>query len=121
MDLYRSEDDKVILGLCGGLGDKTEVSSNGLRLILALWMIGTLGLILPLYLATIFLPKKETGKTEFSISSSSKEDSESEEKDNENLWENSLFQFGITLFFLGIGGLFLLVLFVLLLILVSIL
>ena len=58
--LYRSKKDKVIAGVCGGIGKYASVDSNIVRLI---WVIGTLllfGIGIIVYLiAWLILPEKE--------------------------------------------------------------
>ncbi|WFN35851.1 PspC domain-containing protein [Methanomicrobium antiquum] len=56
---YRSKDDCVIAGVCGGLGKKLDIDPNILRILWVLFCLfyGT-GLIIYI-LAWIFLPEEE--------------------------------------------------------------
>ena len=57
--LYRSKKDKVIAGVCSGIGEYAKVDSNIIRL---LWVVGTFLLfgagIIAYIIAWIILPEK---------------------------------------------------------------
>jgi phage shock protein C len=58
MPLYRSEEDKVVAGVCGGLAEYLGVNSTIIRAVTVL-LILTPFLVIPLYLAGwFFLPAK---------------------------------------------------------------
>ena len=58
MPLRRSSTDKMLLGVCGGLGEKFGVDANLIRLIWGAFALGTMGLGALLYLAVgLFLPE----------------------------------------------------------------
>jgi phage shock protein C len=49
MPLRRSETDKVLLGVCGGIGEKLSIDANLVRLIWVAFALGTFGLGALLY------------------------------------------------------------------------
>lgn len=61
MGFYRSKDDKILLGLCGGLADKYwAYDAREIRVGLFLATLLTGGLAFFAYLLAVFLPEKET-------------------------------------------------------------
>ena len=59
MKLRRSNTDKVIAGICGGLAERLEISSRNIRIALVLAvLLGGIDVILYL-LAWVFIPKSE--------------------------------------------------------------
>ncbi len=57
--LYRSRKDKVIAGICGGLGEYTEIDSTVIRIIWILLILLSFGTGLLFYLlAWIIIPKE---------------------------------------------------------------
>ncbi|MDN5865171.1 MAG: PspC domain-containing protein [Gammaproteobacteria bacterium] len=60
MGLYRSSDDKVIAGVCGGLAHKLGLSSGGLRIVAVIGIFFA-GLVPLAYIACwILLPQQPT-------------------------------------------------------------
>ncbi len=55
--LYRSKDDKVIAGVCGGIGQYFEIDPVIIRLIWAIFAIAGVG-ILAYIIAWIIIPKE---------------------------------------------------------------
>jgi phage shock protein PspC (stress-responsive transcriptional regulator) len=57
--LYRSRENRMIAGICGGLGEYFEIDPTFIRLlwILAIFVMG--GGILAYFIAWIVVPKKE--------------------------------------------------------------
>lgn len=57
--LYRSREDKVLCGVCGGLGEYLGIDPNIIRLLAVLLLFVSAGLVIILYLvACILLPEK---------------------------------------------------------------
>ncbi|EGQ43385.1 MAG: putative stress-responsive transcriptional regulator [Candidatus Nanosalina sp. J07AB43] len=79
--LYRSEDDKVLGGVCGGIAEKYELDPSLVRLA-TLVIVLTAGIGLPLYLAAwlIVPPESELENQEQETEDS---DEGSESKDEE--------------------------------------
>jgi len=83
--LYRSEDDKVLGGVCGGLAEKYDLDSSLVRLA-TLVIVLTAGIGLPLYLAAwlIVPPESELENhdqaPDTAETGNSEEESESEEE-----------------------------------------
>ncbi|NMI77020.1 PspC domain-containing protein [Nanohaloarchaea archaeon] len=84
--LYRSEDDKVLGGVCGGIAEKYELDPSLVRLA-TLVIVLTAGIGLPLYLAAwlIVPPESELENQEEAPDTAetgdSDEESESEEEE----------------------------------------
>ncbi|MBY6293822.1 PspC domain-containing protein [Nanohaloarchaea archaeon H01] len=84
--LYRSEDDKVLGGVCGGIAEKYELDPSLVRLA-TLVIVLTAGIGLPLYLAAwlIVPPESELENQEQAPDTTetgdSDEESESEEEE----------------------------------------
>jgi len=78
MGFYRSKDEKILLGLCGGIADKTNTNAGLVRMAFILITGFTGGLILPLYALSILLPRKSTESQE--ITSQSKDKSQIKEQ-----------------------------------------
>jgi phage shock protein PspC (stress-responsive transcriptional regulator) len=83
--LYRSEEDKVLGGVCGGIAEKYELDPSLVRLA-TLLIVLTAGIGLPLYLAAwlIVPPESELENKEqapdTAETGNSEEESESEEE-----------------------------------------
>ncbi len=59
MKLRRSNNDKVIAGICGGLAERFDISSKQIRIALVLAvLLGGIDIVLYL-LAWVFIPKSE--------------------------------------------------------------
>ncbi|KMK77459.1 PspC domain-containing protein [Alkalihalobacillus pseudalcaliphilus] len=59
--LYRSQDNRMISGICGGLGEYFNVDPTIIRLVLVVLSFMTLGTVLLAYLVgTIVIPNEET-------------------------------------------------------------
>lgn len=56
--IYRSEQDKLIAGVCGGLGDYLGIDSTLIRLLWALWCLSGIGAVTYL-IAAIVIPQKD--------------------------------------------------------------
>ncbi|RKN65487.1 PspC domain-containing protein [Paenibacillus ginsengarvi] len=57
--LYRSQRDKKLFGICGGLADMLQVDSTLLRLIIVVTTFFTGGILIPIYiLAALVIPKE---------------------------------------------------------------
>ncbi|MBK8047754.1 MAG: PspC domain-containing protein [Anaerolineales bacterium] len=63
MPLRRSEHDKVLLGVCGGIGEKLDIDANLIRLIWVAFALGTFGLGALLYGAMGLLLPQESVMT----------------------------------------------------------
>ena len=60
MPLHRSADNRVVLGVCGGIGERLGVDANLVRLIWTVVTIGTMGLGIPVYVvAGVLLPGEQ--------------------------------------------------------------
>lgn len=60
--LKRSRQDRMILGVCGGIGQKLGIDANLVRLIWAAFSIGSIGLGVLLYVAVgLLLPEESAG------------------------------------------------------------
>ncbi|HUD20567.1 MAG TPA: PspC domain-containing protein [Candidatus Saccharimonadales bacterium] len=62
--LYRSETDRVIAGVCGGLGDFFEVDSTIVRIIFILLALGGVGVVLYLILMFVIPTQSTKGADE---------------------------------------------------------
>ncbi len=59
--LYRSQRDKKLFGLCGGLSEMLGVDSTLLRLVVVVTIFFTGGLMIPIYfIAALMIPKEPT-------------------------------------------------------------
>jgi phage shock protein PspC (stress-responsive transcriptional regulator) len=57
--VYRSTDNKVIGGVCGGLGEYLEIDPNLVRVIAVVLFLATQGFVLPVYVVGwIIFPKR---------------------------------------------------------------
>lgn len=57
--LYRSEQDKMLAGVCGGLGRYIGVDSTVIRLLWALWgLAGGMGIVVYI-IAAIVIPREQ--------------------------------------------------------------
>ena len=82
--LYRSEDDKVLGGVCGGIAEKYDLDPSLVRLA-TLVIVLTAGIGLPLYLAAwlIVPPESELENQEQAPDTTETEDSDKESKSEE--------------------------------------
>ncbi len=63
--LYRSRKDRMLAGVCGGLGEHTDVDPNIIRLIWVIVTIFSFGIGIIVYLvAWIILPEEPEGSGE---------------------------------------------------------
>lgn len=56
--LYRSEEEKMIAGICGGLGRYLGIDATVIRLLWALWCLTGMGIIV--YIIAAFIIPQET-------------------------------------------------------------
>lgn len=57
--LYRSQRDKKLFGICGGLADMLQVDATLLRLVIVVTTFFTGGILIPIYiLAALVIPKE---------------------------------------------------------------
>ena len=82
--LYRSEEDKVLGGVCGGISEKYELDPSLVRLA-TLVIVLTAGIGLPLYLAAwlIVPPESELENQEKAPDTAEKGDSDEESESEE--------------------------------------
>ena len=82
--LYRSEDDKVLGGVCGGLAEKYELDPSLVRLA-TLVIVLTAGIGLPLYLAAwlVVPPESELENQEQAPDTTEAEDGDEESESEE--------------------------------------
>jgi len=62
--LYRSATDRVLAGICGGLGQYANIDSTVIRLIFVALMFVSVGSIILLYLIAALIIPKEPGYTD---------------------------------------------------------
>lgn len=56
--LYRSDRDKMLFGVCGGLGEFTGIDSTIVRLLWALWCILGIGILAYIAACLIIPPER---------------------------------------------------------------
>lgn len=86
MGLYRSKNDKLILGFCGGIGDKYAINTGLVRLIIVLAAAITVPIGPLFYFLALTLPEKQTssernsdlGKQSEGVSSQNNEESKND-------------------------------------------
>jgi phage shock protein C len=67
--LYRSKKDRMLGGVCAGLGEHLDVDPTVIRLVWAVVTVLSIGTgILVYLLAWIIIPEEETGKEVFPLS-----------------------------------------------------
>ncbi|WP_042706565.1 PspC domain-containing protein [Methanomicrobium mobile] len=63
--LYRSKDDRMIAGVCGGLGKNTDIDSNLIRILFIVLAFCSVGIMVLIYLcAWILIPEEGDAKSE---------------------------------------------------------
>lgn len=63
--LYRSKDDRMIAGVCGGLGKNTDIDSNLIRILFIVLAFCSVGIMILIYLcAWILIPEEGDIKSE---------------------------------------------------------
>lgn len=63
--LYRSKDDRMIAGVCGGLGKNTDIDSNLIRILFIVLAFCSAGIMILIYLcAWILIPEEGDVKSE---------------------------------------------------------
>ncbi len=63
--LYRSKDDRMIAGVCGGLGKNTDIDSNLIRILFIVLAFCSVGIMILIYLcAWILIPEEGDVKSE---------------------------------------------------------
>lgn len=63
--LYRSKDDRMIAGVCGGIGKNTDIDSNLIRILFIVLAFCSLGVMILIYLCSwILLPEEGDIKSE---------------------------------------------------------
>ena len=63
--LYRSKDDRMIAGVCGGLGKNTDIDSNLIRILFIVLAFCSVGIMVLIYLcAWILIPEEGDIKSE---------------------------------------------------------
>ena len=60
--LYRSRDDKVLMGLCGGIAKYFDIDTSIVRILFILFEFFTVGLLIVIYfIIALFVPKEPLG------------------------------------------------------------
>lgn len=63
--LYRSKDDRMIAGVCGGLGKNTNIDPNLIRILFIVLAFCSVGIMILIYLcAWILIPEEGDVKSE---------------------------------------------------------
>lgn len=63
--LYRSKDDRMIAGVCGGLGKNTDIDPNLIRILFIVLAFCSVGIMILIYLcAWILIPEEGDVKSE---------------------------------------------------------
>jgi len=103
--LYRSESDRMIAGVAGGLGDFFEVDSTLIRLLFVFLVVAGGSGILLYILLWLFIPT-ESAVAEYSEATFKKNAKEIGKKAEEMTTENTRRWIGVILLFLGVVLLF---------------
>lgn len=63
--LYRSKDDRMIAGVCGGIGKNTDIDPNLIRILFIVLAFCSLGIMVLIYLCSwILLPEEGDVRSE---------------------------------------------------------
>ncbi len=63
--LYRSKDDRILAGVCGGIGKNTDIDSNLIRILYIVLTFCSVGLMILVYIcAWILIPDEEDNQQE---------------------------------------------------------
>jgi len=104
--VYRSEDNYILAGVCGGLGDYFEIDPTLVRVIFVLLAIGGGAGILIYILLALIIPKKGTFSTKKNVEEVTEEIENKVKNISKEIRENKRFNvFGLILILLG--GIFL--------------